>query len=57
MIKKIILSIYIILSLIYIIFSLSFKNEDVNKDGQVNSKDMLDLRNYLIKESDINEKN
>lgn len=52
MIKKIILSIYIILSLIYIIFSLSFKNEDVNKDGQVNSKDMLDLRNYLIKKGE-----
>lgn len=57
MIKKIMLSIYIILSLFYIVLSLSFKDEDVNKDGKVNSKDMLDLRNYLLEESDINGEN
>ena len=57
MIKKIILGTYIVLSLFYITFSLSFKNEDVNKDGKVNSKDMLDLRNYLLEESDNNGKN
>lgn len=48
--KKIILIVYVIFSLTYIIVSLSFKNEDVNKDGVVNSKDMLVLRNYLLKE-------
>ena len=52
MIKKFLLYIYVVLSLFYITFSLAFKNEDINKDGKVNSKDMLDLRNYLIKESE-----
>ena len=48
--KKIILIVYVIFSLTYIIVSLSLKNEDANKDGVVNSKDMLVLRNYLLKE-------
>ena len=50
---------YLILGFILIIFMIfvikvSFKNNyDVNNDGKVNSKDLLDLRNYLIeKESD-----
>lgn len=47
----------IILLIINIIFTtlIYFKNTyDVNKDGKVNSKDLLDLRLYLIEKGDDN---
>ena len=47
----------IILLIINIILTtlILFKNPyDVNRDGKVNSKDMLDLRLYLINKGDDN---
>lgn len=47
----IILSFIIGLLLAFIIFRNPY---DVNRDGKVNSKDMLDLRLYLINKGDDN---
>jgi len=47
----IILSFIIGLLLVFIIFRSPY---DVNRDGKVNSKDMLDLRLYLIEKGDDN---
>lgn len=47
----------IVLLIINIIFTalIYFKNTyDVNRDGKVNSKDLLDLRLYLIEKGDDN---
>lgn len=45
----IILSVFIVVLLTLIIFKNPY---DVNRDGKVNSKDLLDLRNYLIEKGD-----
>ncbi len=40
----------------FFLFKMSkINNYDVNKDGIVNSKDLLDLRKYLIESGDNNE--
>ena len=41
---------------VFFLFKMSkINNYDVNKDGIVNSKDLLDLRKYLIESGDNNE--
>ena len=39
----------LICNLFFIFIHLFYKNEDVNKDGKVNSKDLLIIRKYLLK--------
>ncbi len=40
----------------FFLFKMSkINNYDVNRDGIVNSKDLLDLRKYLIESGDNNE--
>ena len=46
--KNIIIVSLLIIILILLIKILTTNQYDVNKDGKVNSKDMLDLRNYLL---------
>ncbi len=48
-----VLSLIINLFLLYQFFKIN--PNDVNKDGIVNSKDLLDLKIYLIKEIEKNE--
>ena len=51
--NKIIIIVLLIIITILTINILSRNTYDVNNDGKVNSKDLLDLRNYLIeKESE-----
>lgn len=38
----------LICNLIFIGIHLIYKNEDVNKDGKVNSEDLLIVRKYLL---------
>lgn len=52
---KKILIISVLINLILALFIICHNRFDVNYDGEVNSKDILDLRNYLIEsESDNN---
>ena len=46
-ISSLILNIALIISLIYI---LSFKEEDVNKDGELNALDLLIVQKYILEE-------
>lgn len=38
----------LICNLFFISIHLLYKNEDVNKDGKVNSEDLLIIRKYLL---------
>ena len=51
-IASIILNIVLMISLFYI---LSFKNEDVNKDREVNALDLLIVQKYILEEGEENE--
>ena len=51
-IASIILNIVLMISLFYI---LSFKNEDVNKDREVNALDLLIVQKHILEEGEENE--
>ena len=51
-IMSIILVVTSIMLMLWIRTSYDKNNYDVNNDGQVNSKDMLDLRKYLIEKGE-----
>lgn len=51
---SIILNIILLIVLIYII---SFKNEDVNKDREVNALDLLEVQKYILERNEKDEKN
>lgn len=51
--KKILIIISLLLNLLLIgviIYILSFKKEDVNKDGEVNVLDLLIVQKYILEE-------
>lgn len=52
--SKITIIILLIINIILTIMLFFNNSYDVNKDGKVNSKDMLDLRLYLINKGDDN---
>lgn len=52
--SKIIIIALLIINIILTILILFSNSYDVNRDGKVNSKDMLDLRLYLINKGDDN---
>lgn len=47
--------IVLLLCAFFLFKMLKINNYDVNRDGIVNSKDLLDLRKYLIESGDNNE--
>lgn len=51
-IMSIIVVITSIILILWIRINYNKNNYDVNNDGQVNSKDMLDLRKYLIEKGE-----
>lgn len=51
-IMSIILIVMSIILILWIIINYNRNNYDVNNDGQVNSKDMLDLKKYLIEKGE-----
>ena len=46
-----------IILLIVLMYMCSFKNEDVNKDREVNALDLGIVQKYILEESDKNGKN
>ena len=56
--KKILIIISLLLNLLLIgviIYTLSFKKEDVNKDREVNALDLLIVQKYILEEGEENE--
>lgn len=51
-IASIILNIVLMICLVYV---LSFKSEDVNKDREVNALDLLIVQKYILEEGEENE--
>lgn len=54
--KLLIISIILnIILLIVLMYMCSFKNEDVNKDREVNALDLLIVQKYILEEGEENE--